>query len=309
MGTRMSSNCAYCIFQEPWWLDAVAAGAWRSLEVNRGAQIAARMPITMQRKYGLKIIRQPPLTPTLGPWFRLSRENASRRMIEQKELFNELIDQLPKADYFEVYFNHRVTNWLPFYWRGFKQTTRYTYVLNDLSNMGKVWGDLQAELRTQIRKAEKRLSVRRDLSVDALLDLVELTFARQGRKLPFPREIVHRIDQACTARQARHIFFAQDADERIHAALYVVTDAEYAYYLLGGADPLLRNSGAQSLLFWEAIKIAAAMNLKFDFEGSMIEPIERVFRAFGAVQVPYLKVYNASASVKILLLLRELTMK
>jgi lipid II:glycine glycyltransferase (peptidoglycan interpeptide bridge formation enzyme) len=228
------------------------------------------------------------------------------RIAEQKELFNKLIDQLPRCDYFELYLNHRITNWLPFYWRGFKQTTRYTYILDDLSSTEAVWKGLRAEVRTQIRKAERQLSVRTDLSIDQLLDVVELTFRRQGRQLPFTRELVRRIDEACLQRGARHAFFAMDADRRLHAALYMVRDAEYAYYLLGGADPRLRSSGAQLLLFWEAIRLAATLNLKFDFEGSMIEPIERVFRAFGAVQVPYMKVYGARPLAQVLLLMREL---
>jgi hypothetical protein len=297
---------SYCLFQEPWWLDAVAPGAWRSLEVSRGEKTAARMPIVLQRRYGFTIIRQPPLTPTLGPWMDLASTKLTTRIAEQKELFNNLIDQLPRWDYFESYFNHRITNWLPFYWRGFKQTTRYTYILDDLSNPAALWKGLRAEVRTQIRKAEKQLSVRTDLSIDHLLDVVELTFRRQGRQLPFARDLVRRIDEACLERGARHALFATDADERIHAALYLVRDAEYAYYLLGGADPRLRSSGAQLLLFWEAIRLAATLNLKFDFEGSMMEPIERVFRAFGAVQVPYMKVYGARPLVQILLLMREL---
>jgi hypothetical protein len=236
----------------------------------------------------------------------LASTKLTTRIAEQKELFNSLIDQLPRWDYFESYFNHRITNWLPFYWRGFKQTTRYTYILDDLSNTAAVWKGLRAEVRTQIRKAERQLSVRTDLSIDHLLDVVELTFRRQGRQLPFERDLVRRIDEACLERGARHALFATDAEERIHAALYLVRDAEYAYYLLGGADPRLRSSGAQLLLFWEAIRLAETLNLKFDFEGSMIEPIERVFRAFGAVQVPYMKVYGARPLVQILLLMREL---
>jgi hypothetical protein len=303
---------SYCLFQEPWWLDAVAPGAWRALEVAPGRQIAARMPIVVTRRWGFTMIRQPPLTPTLGPWVRPSSTNIVSRMSEQKRLLNELIDQLPEWDYFEANFHHLVTNWLPFYWRGFQQTTRYTYVLDDLSDMGKVWLGLQENVRRHIRNAERRLSIRTDLSVDDLLDLVELTFSRQGRKLPFRREIVHRIDEACVARDARRMFFAQDPEGRLHAALYAVMDGDYAYYLLGGADPQLRSSGAQSLLFWEAIKLASRMKMKFDFEGSMIEPIERAFRAFGAVQVPYLQVFAARPVVKALLqlcprgLLREL---
>lgn len=40
---------------------------------------------------------------------------------------NYFIDNLPKFDYFNMNFHYSITNWLPFYWRGFKQTTRYTY--------------------------------------------------------------------------------------------------------------------------------------------------------------------------------------
>jgi hypothetical protein len=131
-----------CIFQEPWRLDAVAEGVWQSLEVVRGDQIAARMPFVLRRRFGLRIIRPPPLTPTLGPWIRPSAASAARRMAEEKELLNELIDQLPPWDCFEADFHHRITNWLPFYWRGFEQTTRYTYVLNDVSSLENVWNGL-----------------------------------------------------------------------------------------------------------------------------------------------------------------------
>jgi len=265
------------------------------------------MPIVPRRVCGFTIIRQPPLTPTLGPWIELSGITMAKRLTEEKNLFNDLIDQLPKWDYIQLNFNHRITNWLPFYWRGLKQTTRYTYILNYISDLDQVWLGLQENVRRHIRNAERRLTVRDDLSVETLLDVVELTFSRQNRRLPFPRELFRCVETACVAHDARRMLFAQDADGRIHAALYLIMDTSYAYYLLGGADPRLRSSGAQSLLFWEAIKLASRKNLKFDFEGSMIEPIERVFRAFGAVQVPYLQIYGAAPLVKILLLIRELS--
>jgi len=292
---------SYCIFQEPWWLEAVAENAWRSLEVVRNDQIVARMPIVLSRKFGFRVIRQPPLTPTLGPWIRPSTADPAKRIAREKVLFNDLIDQLPAWDYFEVSFHHGLTNWLPFYWRGFEQTTRYTYILEDVFDMERVWCGLQESVRRNIRKARKVLSVRTDLSVDRVLDLTDLTFLRQGHRLTFKRDLVRRIDAACATRDARRMFFAEDAKGQVHAALYVVTDAECAYYLLGGADPKFRGSGAQNLLLWEAIRFASERGVKFDFEGSMIEPIERVFRAFGALQAPYLQVYGAKPVAKILL--------
>ena len=68
----------------------------------------------------------------------------------------------------------------------------------------------------------------------------------------------------------------------------LVWNEHCAYYLMGGGDPELRSSGATSLAMWQAIQFAATVSRIFDFEGSMIEPIERFFRGFGAVQTPYL---------------------
>jgi hypothetical protein len=42
-----------------------------------------------------------------------------------------------------------------------------------------------------------------------------------------------------------------------------------------------------SLIVWEAILHARSVAQRFDFLGSMMEPVERVNRAFGARQVPY----------------------
>jgi hypothetical protein len=290
---------SYCIFQEPWWLDAVAEGAWRSLEVVRGGLIFARMPIVFRRKFGFRVISHPPLTPTLGPWIRASTASAPKRMAMEKDLFDELINQLPAWDYFIANFHHQITNWLPFYWRGFNQTTRYTYILNNVSNLDEVWKGLQNNVRGDIRKARRELAVRTDLSVDHVINVVELTFLRQGRKLPFSRNLVQRIDTACAVRDARRMFFAEDSKGRLHAAVYIVLGKGYAYYLLGGADPRLRTSGAQSLLLWEAIQFASEMGLKFDFEGSNIESIERVFRGYGALQMPYLQVYGANPLINV----------
>ena len=57
---------------------------------------------------------------------------------------------------------------------------------------------------------------------------------------------------------------------------------------------------------WEAIKFAATVTKKFDFEGSIIEPIERFFRAFGGRQIPYFQVSKTSRRMQLLLSGREM---
>ena len=127
------------------------------------------------------------------------------------------------------------------------------------------------------------------------LNMNEMTFTRQGMSLPYSRELVARLDQTCAEHDCRKVFFAEDAEGRLHAAIYIVWDEKEAYYLMGGADPELRNSGATSLCMWEAIKFASTVTRKFNFEGSMIEPVERFFRAFGARQYPYFQISKVNS--------------
>src|SRR5690606_38551681 len=96
-----------------------------------------------------------------------------------------------------------------------------------------------------------------------------------------------RIIAACNERGAGLLYIARDVDGRAHAGIYVVRDEFSSYYLMAGADPALRSSGAMSYCIWRAIQCASKQGGKFDFEGSMIAPVERFVRAFGAEQVPY----------------------
>jgi len=64
------------------------------------------------------------------------------------------------------------------------------------------------------------------------------------------------------------------------------------YYLMQGSDPALRSSGAALLTQWHAIQYAAGVTAVYDFEGSILEGIEHVFRSFGAVQRPYFTIFK-----------------
>ena len=294
------------IFQQPWWLDAVAPNQWSEVIVEQNKEIIARLPYVTKTKYGLNLISHPPLTQTLGPWLAPLTGKYATQLAQQKEIFTSLIEQLPPHDFFHHNFHYSITNWLPFYWYGFTQTTSYTYVIEDLTDLDQVWNNFQSNTRRVIRKAEKEVVVRTDLDIEKFLDINTMTFQRQGRSLPYSREMVRSIDAACLKHQARRIFFAEDDQERIHAALYLIWDDYSAYYLMGGGNSSLRNSGAMTLLMWEAIQFASTVTKKFDFEGSMIEPIEIFFRDFGAKQIPYFQVTHMSRRMKPLMAGRDI---
>ena len=298
------------LFSQAWWLDATAGeGVWDVALVEKGGTIVAAMPYVTRQRYGFTLLGQPALTQTLGPWLRETEGKSSTRLAQHKDWLQALIAQLPPFAHFTQNWHWQMSNWLPFYWAGFQQTTRYTYILQELSDEQELWQGLQENIRREIKKAGNRLQlrVRDDLTVDDFLVLNRMTFARQNMALPYTEAFVHQLDQACAARQARKIFIAEDAQGRRHAGVYIVWDGNSAYYLMGGGDPELRNSGATSLCMWEAIKFAATVTQRFDFEGSMIEPVEKFFRAFGAQQTPYFTVSKTpSRTIKVIQCLREL---
>lgn len=281
------------IFFRDWWLDAVAGpNNWNAAVVMKDSQVTAAMPYVSRRQYGMKVISQPPLTPMLGPWLRPGKGKPSTKLTNEKTLMLALIDQLPDFDHFIQNWHHERTNWLPFSWKNFCQTTRYTYLLEDIRDMNKVWNGFQHSTRGECRKAANRfkLQLRDDLSLDAFLELNRMTFAKQGLPVPYSDAFVRRIDAACVERGCRKFWIAVDPEGRHHAGFYMVWDETSAYGLMNGANPDLRSSGGISLCFWEGIKYAATVTQKFNFSGSMLQPVERFFRGFGGRQVPYFRI-------------------
>ena len=284
------------LFQQPWWLEAVAPGQGQEIVINKGEDVALRFPYILDKRDGLTSLTMPGVTQTLGPWLKPMNGKHSSQLSLQKELMNELIQRLPEHDIFYQRFHYSITNWLPFYWKGFSQTTRYTYVIEDLTDLEKIWEDMKSNIRNKIRKAEKSgVTVADTDDIETFLDLNELTFKRQGMSLPFSRDFVRRLNAACVKKNARKIYITYGADGRPQTGLFCVYDGSATYNLLQGGDPALRNSGANALAMWKSIKFAAGVSKVYDFEGSMIEPIEEFFHSFGAIQKPYFEISKTNS--------------
>ena len=124
------------------------------------------------------------------------------------------------------------------------------------------------------------------------------TYARQGLNLPHSDELVRRLDAACAARGARRILGAVDAEGRTHAALYVVWDERTLYALISARDPELAGNRREHAAVLGGDPLASEVSRVFDFEGSMVEPVEHYFRAFGGRQTPYFCISQAGLKAK-----------
>jgi len=287
------------IFSKDWFLDSVCGvDNWDVAMVEKGGEIIATMPYFQKKKAIFNIITMPKHTQNMGVYLKYPQgQKYEKRLSYEKEQMSSLITQLPKVDYFDQNFHYSITNWLPFYWRGYTQTTNYTYVIEELSDLESVFNNFNHAKRKNIKKAEKFLDIKFDLSAEEFYKNHKETLLKQNSKIAYDFEHFKKIYTSAYKHNAGRTIYAVDNENNLHAALFIIWDKNSAYDLISTIDPDFRNSGAASLLIKEAIIFISTKSKKFDFEGSMIENVEKSFRQFGAKQKPYFNIKKIDSKI------------
>jgi hypothetical protein len=286
-----SAPADFPVFMQDWYLDAVCeGGTWEAAIHLVNGETVAGWPYFMKNKLGWRYVAMPLMGKFMGPYIVKERRNIKKEM----QILESLLTQLPSdLAAFQQDFNYTVTNWLPLYWKGFSQTTRYSYIIPLAVSERQLWDNLESDYRRKIKKAGSSLIVRDDLPAKELYRLCALSFDRQSLNFPLSYAYFEGIYLAFESKNAGKAFFAVDSDTGLtHSAIFLIWDQSSAYFLWGGDDPALRSSASGIFLQWHAILYAKnTLQLPtLDFEGSMIQSIERGRRYFGAVQKPYFRV-------------------
>ena len=199
---------------------------------------------------------------------------------------------MPRVEAFRQRFAPQITNWLPFYWAGYGSDLHYTYRIDTTQSREVIWNNFRHSLRTSIRRAQKLYTVHDDVGVEEFIRLNQMTFDRKQLQTRLTPEIIQRVDRACNERGCRVILSARDQQRNVQGSIFLIWDREVVYYIMAGSSLQGKQDSVHTLLLWEAIQWAVETHRIFDFEGSMIEPVERFFRTFGARQVPILYIHK-----------------
>lgn len=283
------------VFSQYWWMQAVAQNDWNVLLSERNNEIVGTLVYYINPTEKEKRIGKAILTQNNGVYIKYPSviKQVSKLDYEEK-IMNDLIDQLEQVNvsYYEQNFHYNFVNWLPFYWRGYHQTTRYTYVIEDTSDLEKVRNGFTSRTRTTLNKIEKTLEIRENIPLEEFYKVSKMTFDRQQKLMPYTEYEFIRISQEIQKNHAGIYIGIYDQDGNLHSVTYFIWDNSSVYYLIGGADPIYRSSQAQSLGFYYGIKLAHSMKKMFDFEGSMLRNIEPAIRKFGGIQKPYFRIWK-----------------
>lgn len=280
----------------PWWLDAVCgADNWDvALCIDKENKFEAALPYFFERKYGFLLLRQAVLTPYMGPvlvYPRAQKKLAYRYSFEKK-VIDKLLQDLPSYAYFNQHINPQFTNGQPFYWNGMKQSMYYSYVLDLNQPLKTIEDNFEGRVRTDIRKNEHKLLFEETEDIQQFVQLNQKSFDHQNMKMPYTRELVQGLDHELKKRGKRKIHLVRNSDGTPIAGVYIILDNRTIYTLMIGSDPALRRGGAVSLLLSKVISTYRKDYDQLDFCGSMIEKFQRIFRSFGAVQQPYMRIHH-----------------
>ena len=287
------------IYSQVWWLDAICGpDNWDVWLYKRGEEILAAMPYYFENRGNYRYITKAPLTQNNGILF-YYEPNAK---IQKKAHFEEkVIDALTewlKESHWDVYeqqYIHTFNNWQPFFWNSFKCVLRYSYLIEDTSDMSRVVSGYSSNLRKNIKKGKSKAKSIIEISAEKFYFEHEKVYKKQNLDCPFSYELWERLYNVCSLHECGKALAVLNHNDQISSLAYFVWDEKYVYFLMGGSIPEYSGDNTFSLLMHNGIELASTMNKAFDFEGSMIKRVAKAMREFGGIPTPYYrirKIYN-----------------
>ena len=302
------------LFLQYWWMETVCVGKqWDVALVEKEGdgqwspeRVQGALPYLIGKRIGMRYVLQPQLTQYNGPYYRYEEGLSDCRRLEfEKKVGAELTEQLERLRlaYYEQNFAPSVTNWMPFHWAGYRQTTRYTYRIEQLDDLDTVLSQMDYDKRQRkIRKAQEHLHADEGMTPEEFARFHATYWKSRGEKDLLSEEFIVRVIKAACARNQGLLLALKDGDGVIRAARFVVYDDHCAYSLLSALHPEGHDNGASALLFWELFQRLQHKTRAFDFEGSMDAGIEYSYRLYGARQVPYFNISKCNNDLFRLLL-------
>jgi hypothetical protein len=273
------------VFHERWWLDVTSGGRWQEVEVRLDHRLVGRLPFLENSYCGLRKIAMPPLTHQLGPAVDEGNGNASTRMARRTRLQRELIEQLPRSGNFRQTLHYASRDAVAFQAAGFATTVQFTYEMAPMSEAA-LWMAFTCKTRNVIRKwmIDGRLEDWPD--PEAFSSFYTANLAAKGVRNSYRDEVILRVCSETLMRGRGRIIAARNANGAFAAAIFVVWDHRALYYLMSTRDPEISNAGTVSALIWEAMRVAAARGILFDFDGIASSGAAKFYAGFGAEVQP-----------------------
>ena len=254
------------IYGYSFYLDQMAK-QWDALVMNDYETV---MPLTWNKKYGIRYLYQPFLTAQLG----IFGNNITR------ETVSSFLQAIPsKFKYWDFYLNQQ--NVYPLI--QFELYQRSNYVLNLNKPYTDIYASYKENIRRNIKKAEQAgCSVQKDFDAEKVIELAVQQMKLHGSETEKNIDRFRKLYQQLLSKHMASTFGIVSATNELLASCVFFFSHKRAYYILVGNHPNGKAIGASHALVDAFIKDYAGKNMLLDFEGSDIPSLAQFYSSFGA---------------------------
>ncbi len=213
----------------------------------------------------------------------------------------EFLNHKNKNSIITLTLNPLITDTQTFYWNNFKVIPYYTYQIDLRESIESISRNFSPEKRNLIKKAEKDgLQVVEENNYDVLKTFVTSTFERKNKS--FNSKLVAEFIEKVYTNHLLKIYTCVNNNNNKIASIGLLISDKTVYYIFSGFDSKNKHTGSISLLIFHAIKAFREKGFHiFDFEGSMLQDVEKNFREFGGNMVPYYSLNKAPLLLEMVL--------
>ena len=259
------------IYAFSFYLDTMSKH-WDALVLN---DYEAVMPLTWNKKYGIRYLYQPFLTAQSGVFGKKITE-------EQVDLFIQAIPGSFRFIDISLNSNNASGNL-----EGVS-ISRSNYVLDLSKPYETLFQNYRENIRRNIKKAlQLGCVIQKGFDAEKVILLAVQQMKSHGNEEADNIERFRKLYQYLHARQMATTYGVFTAQNELLASCVFFFSHNRAYYILVGNHPNGKTTGASHALIDAFIKDHAGKNMLLDFEGSDIRNLAFFYSSFGAVHEIY----------------------
>ena len=240
------------------------------------------MPLTWNKKYGIRYLYQPFLTAQLGIFGKIITE-------ERVDLF--IKEAQSSFRYIDISLNSNNIFSIP---TGFS-IHRSNYVLDMNKPYELLYQNYRENIQRNIKKAlQFGCTVQKDFDAEKVIELAVQQMKKQGNEETENIQHFRKLYQYLHPKQMAITYGIVSPQKELLASCVFFFSHNRAYYILVGNHPTGKTIGASPALIDAFIKDYAGKNLLLDFEGSDIPSLSFFYSSFGAINemYPAIKINN-----------------
>jgi len=277
------------IYAYTWYLDSICEDWLAIVTQNKLSEWVAVMPIPFFTKLNVQRCYMPIFCQHLSVFFKPLKIKREKELGLKKKILQQTINAIPlKIKIFKYQAGNKNEYLLPFYWKGYQLNLRYSYYLKIEENKQINYQLFSHKTRTCINKAiNNGLSIINCTNIESIIDI-----GKNNIDVAFDEKALLKLWEVLKPKNLINAVTAVNSNGETYAGIIYLKFRDKYIYLFGAANKTYKHLGGMSLIIWHIIQHSENGIKYHDFQGSMIESIEKFYRGFDTYPKPYYQIYK-----------------